>query len=103
MNFNTVARLNRAGTFNIAMDELSYTELLDLNTLDLQSINVRQGVQDMYPRASLKIFGEYEIDPSESIAAHYVTADHLGVDQALFVGMSPGQIWAERNCWWYRT
>lgn len=87
MNFNTVARLNRAGTFNIAMDELSYTTLLDLTTLDLQSISIRQGLQEMYPRASLKIFGEYEIDTSEDIAAYYVTEDHLGVDQALFVGM----------------
>lgn len=94
MNFNTVARLNRAGTFNIAMDELSYTTLLDLTTLDLQSINIRQGVQDMYPRASLKIFGEYEIDTSENIAAYYITDDHLGVDQALFIGMLLSSSWS---------
>jgi hypothetical protein len=93
MNFNTVARLNRAGTFNIAMDELSYTTLLDLTTLDLQSISIRQGLQEMYPRASLKIFGEYEIDTSENIAAHYITTDHLGVDNALFIGMLLSSSW----------
>lgn len=93
MNFNTVARLNRAGAFNIAMDELSYTTLLDLTTLDLQSISIRQGLQEMYPRASLKIFGEYEIDTSENIAAHYITTDHLGVDNVLFIGMLLSSSW----------
>jgi len=93
MNFNTVARLNRAGTFNIPMNELSYTTLLDLTTLDLQSINIRQGLQEMYPRATLKIFGEYEIDTSENIAAHYITTDHLSVDQVLFVGMLLSSSW----------
>ena len=58
MNFNTVACLNRAGTFNIAMDEPSYTSLLDLATLDLQRISIKQGLAESYPSANIKIFGK---------------------------------------------
>lgn len=87
MNFNTVARFNRAGTFNCAMDEPSYTELLDLATLDLQRISIKQGLQESYPSANIKIFGQYDLDTSESVFAYYIDQDHLGVDQTLFVGM----------------
>lgn len=87
MNFNTVARLNRAGTFNCVMDEPSYTELLDLATLDLQSIAIRQGLAESYPSANIKIFGEYDLDTSAAIFAYYIDQDHLGIDQTLFVGM----------------
>ena len=87
MNFNTVARLNRAGTFNCAMDEPSYTSLLDLATLDLQRISIKQGLAESYPSANIKIFGEYELDTSASVFAYYIDQDHLGVDQTLFVGM----------------
>lgn len=87
MNFNTVARFNRAGTFNCAMDEPSYTELLDLATLDLQSISIRQGLAESYPSANIKIFGEYHLDTSAEIFAYYIDQDHLGIDQTLFVGM----------------
>lgn len=87
MNFNTVARFNRAGTFNCAMDEPSYTELLDLATLDLQRISIKQGLQESYPSANIKIFGKYDLDTSGSVFAYYIDQDHLGVDQTLFVGM----------------
>jgi len=87
MNFNTVARLNRAGTFNISMDEPSYTSLLDLSTLDLERISIRQGLAESYPSASIRIFGEYDLDTSESVFAYYTTKDHLWTDQTLFVGM----------------
>ncbi len=87
MNFNTVARFNRAGTFNCAMDEPSYTELLDLATLDLQQITIKQGLQESYPSATIKIFGEYDLDTSASVFAYYTDQDHLGADQTLFVGM----------------
>jgi len=87
MNFNTVACLNRAGTFNCVMDEPSYTTLLDLSTLDLQRISIRQGLQESYPSATIKIFGEYDLDTSASTFAYYIDQDHLGADQTLFVGM----------------
>jgi len=76
------------------MDELSYTTLLDLTTLDLQSINIRQGLQEMYPRASLKIFGEYDLDTAENIAAYFITEDHLGIDQVLFIGILLSSSWS---------
>ena len=68
MNFNTVACLNRAGTFNIAMDD-------SLIVLALTAV--------VFAHAAPQITPKPTSTPTPT--------------------KSPGQIWAERNCWWYRT
>jgi len=90
MNFNTVARMNRAGSFNIATDHLLSQSYLDLSTLDLSTVNVSQGVLDTHPTIQAKVNGVYTTPTTTDQYAYYTTTDHLGIDQAIFIGILPG-------------
>ena len=89
MNFNTVARMNRAGSFNIATDHLLSPSYLDLSTLDLDTVNVSQGVLDMFPTIRANVDGIYPLTTTSDQYAYYKTTDHLGIDQAIFIGIIP--------------
>jgi len=89
MNFNTVARMNRAGSFNIATDHLLSLSYLDLSTLALDSVTVSQGVLDMFPKIDVTINGYYALTTTSDQYAYYTTTDHLGVTQAIFIGVIP--------------
>lgn len=87
MNFNTVARMNRAGTFNVANDHPPYITYLDLSTLDIDSVTVSQGVLDPFPRIEITVNGYYALETTADQYAYYTTTDHLSASNAIFIGV----------------